>query len=153
MTCSRQSPLTPRPPETQWGPDCLAEFSVWIFKVGKVNLDLFCDWQMGQKRGPMVCDMEKGVSEVAAGLCLSFHNWKMGTQYHPWGLFGELNEKRHMKHSAQCLILSSCSINVSLYYHEPSFKAVMILSPQKMSLAIITIAAVSCFLQCFPAGM
>lgn len=36
----------------------------------KVNLDLLCRWQMGQKYGPMVCDMEKGVSEVAA-ICAS----------------------------------------------------------------------------------
>ena len=49
----------------------MAEFSLCLDIQGReMNLDLLCDWLMGQKCGPMVCEVEKGVSEIA-GICAS----------------------------------------------------------------------------------
>ena len=61
-----------------------------------MNLDLLCGWQTGQKHGPMVCDTEKGVSEVTA-VCASVSTCgKCAHNATHEGCFE--NEKGHVKH-------------------------------------------------------
>lgn len=104
----------------EWGLGCSAMwvFSVWTFrKVEEINLDPMCGWQMGQKHRQIVYHTEKGILEMIAVCDLVSSSVK---QTHNSTMDGEhlqgLNEKENIKHLAQGLACSGCSINVSFYF-------------------------------------